>query len=73
MSNKSSAGYKFGHDILGPLVISIIVMFIWALPVWFIWNNSVHIIFNLSTITYLQSVSLCALIWCFGGITKWLK
>lgn len=75
MSDKESkiekAGYNFGRNVLGPILYGILIMFIFALPIWIIWDGTVCDIFPmLNPITYLEAFSLCAITWCFGRVWK---
>lgn len=75
MSDKESkiekAGYIFGRDILGPILWGILLMFVFALPIWIIWNSTICDIFPLlGPITYPRAFCLCAITWCFGRVWK---
>lgn len=75
MSNQESkiekAGYNFGRNVLGPILYGILMMFIFALPIWIIWDSTVCDIFPmLNSITYLEAFSLCAITWCFSRVWK---
>ena len=61
------AAYNLGRYVLGP----ILMLFIFALPIWLLWNSTVCDIFTLlGPITYPRAFCLCATIWCFGRVWK---
>lgn len=66
-SNAEKVAYNLGRYVIGP----ILMMFIFALPIWMIWNGTLRGIFPmLSPITYIEAFSLCAIVWCFGVIWR---
>lgn len=66
-SKAEIVSYNLGRYVVGP----ILMMLIFALPIWLIWNRIVCDIFPLlSSITYLKAFWLCAIIWCFGRVWK---
>lgn len=71
MDEKTDKAYKFGNGVLGPMLATIALIFGFALPIWMFWNETLCDVFPLfNRITYLDSFSLCVLIWCIGRVWK---
>lgn len=75
MSDKESkiekAGYNFGRNVIGPIIMGAILILIFAFPICQLWNDvlcDVLPVFN--PISYGQSAGLCTLVWCFGVIWR---
>lgn len=69
---KEDKYYRFGNEVLGPFLATIVLLFAFALPIWIFWNHTIcmHIFPSLNQIEYLDSFCLCVLIWCIGRVWK---
>lgn len=75
MSDKESkiekAGYNFGKNVLGPILWGIVIIFVFAFPVWTTWNSTIYDIFPmLGPIAYPKAFCLCVMVWSFGRVWK---
>ena len=69
-TDENSKAFKFGKD-LGKFFVSLVIVFVFAIPIWIVWNGALCDIFPLfNRITYVQSAGLCTVVWCLGRVWK---